>query len=264
MKSCTYCGRENRQDATSCLECGSTEFTSGPAEPTFPVAASQVVTAEDPIPPGAQAALPPRGFPIFAWLACAVCIVIFLGLNSEKHIQSWEAFARWGCYPPERIYSGAYWGFITSAFVHEQLWHVAFNVYWLYLLGTKLELGIGHAKFVAFILAAAFVSSGAEFAIAGTTGIGASGFVYAIFGLMWLTRGRFSAYAGTPDRRTIRLFLVWLVACVAMTLIGIMNVANAAHIAGLLFGMGIGVCVVYPRWRRVTSGGLALMFLLVV
>ncbi len=34
-----------------------------------------------------------------------------------------------------------YWALITSVFVHFALWHVAFNVYWLWVLGSQLRTG---------------------------------------------------------------------------------------------------------------------------
>src|SRR5260370_41263524 len=81
-----------------------------------------------------------RRYPVMTWVSCAICIVIFLGLLKQRDRYSWEALETWGCYPATKIRAGALWGFITSAFVHLELWHVAFNVYWLYVLGSRLEL----------------------------------------------------------------------------------------------------------------------------
>jgi membrane associated rhomboid family serine protease len=109
--------------------------------------------------------------PVLTLLACGICALIFLGLFNERNPNSWETLAKWGCYPPAKIYSGEIWAFITSVFVHVEPWHVAFNLYWLWVFGSKLERVIGSARWLGFFLGAAFVSSGIQFAFSGTTGI---------------------------------------------------------------------------------------------
>jgi membrane associated rhomboid family serine protease len=66
-------------------------------------------------------------FPALTLIACAICALVFLGLFNEPNPNSWETLAKYGCYPSAKIYGGPVWGFITSAFVHVELWHVAFN-----------------------------------------------------------------------------------------------------------------------------------------
>ena len=70
---------------------------------------------------------------------------------------------------------------MSSAFLHENLLHIGFNMYLLYLLGMLLEPAIGSLRF-ATIYATALLggSFGALFATAAPS-LGASG---AIFGLM--------------------------------------------------------------------------------
>lgn len=169
-------------------------------------------------------------------LSCLVCIGIFLGLASRDDVESWSTLALFGYLPAASIWDGGYWALITSAFVHLALWHVAFNVYWLWSLGSRLERTIGSIPFLMFFLASAFVSSTFQLAVSDTTGIGASGVVYAIFGLMWLTRRRYCLFSEVLVPQTIILFVVWLFVCLATTVFDVWEVANAAHFSGLLFG----------------------------
>ena len=46
-----------------------------------------------------------------------------------------------------KVADGEYWRLVTSGFLHFNLWHIAFNMYALYILGTLLEPAIGHALF---------------------------------------------------------------------------------------------------------------------
>ena len=125
---------------------------------------------------------------------------------------------------------------LTSVFVHLAVWHLVFNVYWLWVLGNRVEKTIGSLRFLAFFVTAALVSSSCQLAISGQTGYGASGVGYAIFGLMWPLRRRFPQFGAVLDQRIVSLFLVWLIACVVVTYLKIWEVGNAAHISGLLFG----------------------------
>jgi len=77
--------------------------------------------------------------------------------------------------------SHQYWRLVSAAFLHENLLHIGFNMYLLYLLGMMLEPAIGSVRFAAIYATALLVGSfGALFATASPT-LGASG---AVFGLM--------------------------------------------------------------------------------
>jgi len=198
-------------------------------------------------------------FPILTWVACAACVVVFVGLLDEPNRDSWEGLQKWGFYPYEKILDGAFWGLVTSTFVHMEIWHLAFNLYWLWVLGSRLEQAIGSLGWLAFFLIAAAVSSGIELLFDGSTGIGASGAGYALFGFMWMARGRYPRFVEVLDQRTILLFVVWLFLCVGLTIFGIKSIGNYAHFAGLGLGAGVGALVSFERWRwrQPVAAGLA-------
>src|SRR4030095_6768732 len=112
-------------------------------------------------------------------LACAACVLVFVGLLQERNPDSWDTLSGYGYYSPIDIWNGKYWSLLTSVFVHRELLHFAFNLYWLWVLGGALEREIGSLRLLPFLALSAVVSSGVEFAVAGTTGIGISGVVYA-------------------------------------------------------------------------------------
>jgi GlpG protein len=231
-------------------------------EPDFKT--STVATPAPEEPPKGEQPVPIQRYPVITLLACGIFVVVFFGLMNEGNANSWEVLEKWGCFPPDKIRAGAVWAYITSVFVHQALWHVAFNVYWLYVLGARLERAIGWWRWLAFFLGAAFVSSGAEFAISGTTGIGASGVVYAIFGFMWVTRHKYPGFQKIVESRTAVWFVLWLCGCMAMTLTKVWEVGNSAHVAGLLFGAGIGAWVLWPSRRALLRLGFAGLLLLAI
>ena len=197
-------------------------------------------------------------------LACAACVLVFVGLLQESNPDSWDTMSKYGNFPPSAIWAGKYWALITSVFVHRELLHFAFNLYWLWVLGGALERVIGPLRMLAFSLMAAIVSSGVEFAVAGSTGIGASGVVYAIFGFMWIASARVEAFKKAVPKQIIVLFLGWGVLCIAATLLKTMNVANAAHISGLLFGAGVAMAFVVRKRVALMVGGLSGLILISV
>jgi GlpG protein len=194
--------------------------------------------------------------------AIAICVAVFLGLAINGDHQSWDTLAKFGLLPASSIWEGGYWALGTSALVHIALWHLAFNVYWLWRLGGPMERAIGSWPYLAFFVISAFISSSFQLAVSDATGHGASGVVYAIFGFMWLARRRYSQFNDVLDGGTIRLFLIWLIGCVAATYPDVWEVGNAAHISGLLFGAAVAGCFVLHYLRPLMVAGLAGLVLL--
>src|SRR5262245_34414710 len=127
--------------------------------------------------------------PILTWLACAICVIMSLG--------------RWGLYPHGAEWDGKYQALLTSVFVHIEYWHIAGNLFWLWILGGQLEKAIGSLRWLAFFLTAAIVSSSIQLGVSSDRSIGASGVVYAIFGFMWATRNHFDSFKDWIIKPTI-------------------------------------------------------------
>ncbi len=197
--------------------------------------------------------------PWLTWLSCLACIVVFLGIHSDRE-GSDQALQHWGYADAGDIYSGAYWSLFSTVFVHVEIWHLVFNVYWLFQLGGRMEKALGWWRWLIFVAAASLVSSSAELALTGSTGIGASGVAYAFFGFMWLTRRRVPEFAKILDPRTVIIFLVWLVACMVLTATHVFAVGNAAHLTGLLFGTLAATWILHrPQRRRITAAAVLLI-----
>jgi GlpG protein len=147
------------------------------------------------------------------------------------------------------VWNGRYWTLLTAAFVHVEIWHIVMNMMALRVLGTFMEVTVGGWRWMTFYLTAAFVSSGAELALSGTTGIGASGVLYAAFGFMWVTRQRYPLFARIVTPRNTAIAIGWLVLCVPLTVFNVLPIGNGAHFAGLLFGAGLGAVLAHRRWR---------------
>lgn len=193
-------------------------------------------------------------------LYVGACVCIYLGLLVANDYSSVETLAHFGLLTADRIWGGAYFGLITSAAVHFEWWHLAANAYWLWVLGRPLEQVIGAWRYSAFLIVSAFVSSSYQFAVSDSTGIGASGVVYAIFGFMWVTRQKYPQLREVLPWKVIRLFNTWLLMCFIITYLGVMEIGNAAHLTGLLFGTAIGGFTMRSRrWELLVFGVAGLL-----
>ena len=195
---------------------------------------------------------------------CVACVLVFLGLLQEREPDSWHTLSRYGYLPAVAIWSGKYWALLSSVFVHRELLHFVFNVYWLWALGGAMERAIGPLRLTAFVVTSAIVSSGIELAVSGSPGIGASGVGYAMFGFMWLARERVDEFKKTVPKQVVVLFFGWGVICILGTLIKTMHIANAAHISGLLFGAAVAMAFVLRKRVVLMAAGLGCLILVAV
>lgn len=187
-------------------------------------------------------------------LLFGACVVISGGIALSGGAP--ETIHRWGYTGGTGVISGAYWGLITQTFIHFELLHLVFNLYWLWVLGGAFERSVGSARWVGFFLGAAAVSSAAQLAM-GSFGIGMSGVGYALFGFGWAARGRYPDLAEVVDDSTVRLFLGWGAFCIVADLLGILPIANGAHGGGLLFGLAVAHTFALPKKRLLGGAGLA-------
>ncbi|HVH47683.1 MAG TPA: rhomboid family intramembrane serine protease [Labilithrix sp.] len=195
----------------------------------------------------------PRTPPITGALL-VVCVAITALLNLAPNVPAHD----WLVPTSSQIWTQfRVWGLLTSALVHVQIVHLLFNLWWARDFGRLLEPEFGRLRWIGFIAAAAIVSSSFELLVADTLGIGFSGVVYALFGYVLVRRRSVPAYAALLTRKTVQWMLGWLVLCIVLTHTKVMNIANAAHFAGLAFGSLLGVAVEYPRRRGLAIAGVA-------
>jgi membrane associated rhomboid family serine protease len=154
---------------------------------------------------------------------------------------------------------GAYWRLLTSAFLHENVLHIAFNMYALYVFGPFVERALGRTRFVAAYLTTAVGASVFVYWLSEPRGltIGASGAVFGLFGLalVFLLKAR----------QDVRTLLVLLGINAFLSLQG--NISWQGHLGGFVVGCLLGAVFAYaPRDRRtlVQVAALAVTWLAIV
>lgn len=145
----------------------------------------------------------------------------------------------------DRLYVGAMafegepWRLLSSVLVHGDAFHLVFNLYWLWVFGSYIERELGALRWLLLVLGSGVVASLAEYGVS-NGGIGLSGVGYAQLGFLWMLSRRSERYRDAMDGGTVRLFIIWGLLCVVLDSFGIMNIGNAAHLSGLLFGVLFG------------------------
>lgn len=138
---------------------------------------------------------------------------------------------------------GEYLRLITPIFLHFGLMHLAFNIIWLAMLGSIIELQRGSVHLLVLVLVCGAASNIVQYEWSGSMYFGGmSGVIYALLGYLWIGHKlRPSSYSPLPNG--IMLFMVgWLLFCMTGVLevaVGI-AVANAAHLSGLISGLVMG------------------------
>src|SRR3954471_12833535 len=156
------------------------------------------------------------------------------------------------------IRRGELWRLVTSIFPHVSIFHLLFNVYWLWIFGTLVEEIYGHARTAVLVVLFAVGSGALEFAFS-DGGVGLSGVGYGLFGLLWILSKRDHRFADAIDARTIQTFIIWFFVCIATTVTNVMPVANIAHGGGAALGIPTGYAITHPQRRTAFAGAIVLL-----
>ena len=143
------------------------------------------------------------------------------------------------------VAQGEIWRLWTVTLVHAPLdvmpFHLLFNMYALWLAGPFVEQLYGRWRFLAFYLLFAAGGSLLTFAFGGAQGgVGASGAIFGLFGLLFAAQ---RIHHPVLDRQS-RAFLGQLGGLLAINLLFgfvVRGIDNFAHIGGLIAGLWLGL-----------------------
>ncbi|TKB56325.1 rhomboid family intramembrane serine protease GlpG [Ferrimonas aestuarii] len=160
-------------------------------------------------------------------LCLAIYLPWFLGwqrpiFNVLHFFESWQAFS---------LAEG--WRIFTPTLIHFDPMHIVFNLLWWWQLGGLIERRLGTGKLFVVLIVGGTLPNLVQFAMVGPNFGGLSGVVYALVGYCWMM-GRLRPESGIGLPQSYMMFLVlWMVAGFA----GFMNMANWAHLGGLVVGL---------------------------
>ena len=162
--------------------------------------------------------------------------------------------------PPEGVAEGQWYRLVTSMFLHEAVWHFAFNMLGLWWLGGPLEAMLGRARYLALYLLSGLAGGALTYWLAAPNqpSLGASGAIFGLLGATVVLMRRLNY-----DMRPVFMIL-------ALNLVITFNpwggIAWQAHVGGLLAGALIAIGMVHapPERRNLVQYGTCAAALAVV
>jgi len=178
------------------------------------------------------------------WEGLYTQLISLLTKSEEAPPLSLDLFAK-------RIQEGQIWRLISPIFLHGDLIHLVFNMFWLIFLGTQLEERLPKSRFFALIVVLAALSNTAQYTMTGPLFIGFSGVACGMVGFIHARQKRapWEAYMFTPATYSFVFFFIVALAVLSVATFFFelylgytipIGFANTAHISGLVAGLWLG------------------------
>ncbi len=152
--------------------------------------------------------------------------------------------------PANIFYDGYLWTFLTSMFMHGNVWHLLVNMLTLMFIGGLVEKIIGYKRYFLFYMISG-IFAGVFFVLLSLIfpadfnayAVGASGAVFGLIGLLMIMTPNLPVYImfiPIPIKMKYAapgiLIVLWMISVAADIPIG-----NTAHLGGLIAGLAYGV-----------------------
>ncbi len=183
------------------------------------------------------------GRPVVTYTIIALCLISYV---LQLSVDGWTGRLAFSPFTGEL----EPWRFVTAAFLHStQIFHVALNMYALWIVGPYLENLLGRARFISLYLLSAVGGHVAVVLLADplsaswfTGTVGASGAVFGLFGAIFVVMRRM----GQEARGMLVIIGLNLVVGFVVP-----NISWQGHLGGLVTGAVLGAAYAFaPSERR--------------
>ncbi|AYG08238.1 rhomboid family intramembrane serine protease [Pseudomonas fluorescens] len=193
-------------------------------------------------------------------LSLVVAAVTMLGDNLQT--MSWLTFLNFHVageylyFTPlaDSLAAGQWWRLVTPMLIHFGILHLAMNGMWYWELGRRIEARQGSINLLGLTMLFSLASNYAQYTFGGPGLFGGlSGVLYGLLGHCWIYQLLAPNPAYRLPRGVLVMMLVWLVLCLSglVSMIGFGEIANAAHVGGLVAGCITGLLGgLYSRHKR--------------
>ncbi|MGW0550916.1 rhomboid family intramembrane serine protease [Streptomyces altiplanensis] len=194
----------------------------------------------------------------------AVNVVLFIAVSSRENLVHDLDLVGLAIDPAASrvvgVADGEWYRLLTAMFLHQEIWHIAFNMLGLWWLGGPLEAALGRVRFLALYLLSGLAGSALTYLIAAPNqpSLGASGAVFGLLGATAVLMRRMN-YDMKPVLVLLALNLLFTFTWA--------DIAWQAHVGGLVAGTLVAIALVHaPRERRalVQYGACGLVLLVSV
>lgn len=170
--------------------------------------------------------------------------------------QGWQAAATAPMF--EKIHQGELWRFFSPCLMHANFLHILFNMVWVWILSSQIEMRMRKWKLCLLILIIGIISNTIQYLVSGPYFLGFSGVVVGMAGFIWM-RQKKAPWEGYPLQKGTLLFLLLFVLAMfaielftfGLQLFSVVQftpqVANTAHIVGGIVGILLGASPFFKR-----------------
>lgn len=175
--------------------------------------------------------------PVITYILIAINLVIYIfGI----FFTNYDTFLNVFCIHGPSIRAGQLYRLLTGIFVHNGLFHILFNCYALYAIGSQIESFFGKWKFTIIYLFSGLIGALFSMTFGGNyASVGASGAIFGLMGSLLYFGYYYRVYLGN----VVKSQIIPLIAI--NLLIGFLSpgIDNFAHIGGLIGGLLITIAV---------------------
>jgi rhomboid protease GluP len=191
---------------------------------------------------GAQPSKPWVTYTLIALNAAVWLVMVGLGVDAFE--PSAGALLTWGGNLGLLTSDGQWWRLLTATFLHAGLFHLAFNLYFAWVIGRVCEQVFGPTAYALIYFGSGLIASLVSVAWQpAVVSVGASGALFGVFGgFLGFTirrRGVLQPEFVSSVRRNA-LILIGINLAIGFAVPGI---DVAAHVGGLVAGLGIGYAI---------------------
>jgi len=146
----------------------------------------------------------------------------------------------------QAVQAGEYWRLLTVTLTHASLIHLGLNMYALWIIGPLAEALYGRATYVAIYLLAGLGGSIASYLFNATPAVGASGAIFGLFGLVFVSVFVHKPALARQARSLTSQIGILIVFNLVIGFAPGSGIDYMAHIGGLITGAWLGF-VIPPR-----------------
>ena len=167
--------------------------------------------------------------PIITYILLSINIIVYIMMLIIGHDKFISMF---GLYPPAVI-DGQYYKLFTCMFLHANTFHLIFNMYALYIIGSQVETFFNKYKYLMIYLFSGVIAGLMSMIFTNAWSVGASGAIFGLLGALLYFGYHYRMYLGTVIKsQIIPIIIINLIIGFAST-----GIDNAAHIGGLIGGV---------------------------
>ncbi len=186
------------------------------------------------------------------WLTCLCVALFFGGIYNWTLVYGWLLFDVQSFFSFGAIRQGQVWRLLSPCFLHQSLWHLLFNLGWLWILGLQIESRLSKIRMVLLIALIGMGSNVVQYLVEGPFFEGISGVVMGFVGFIWVRQKKYPQEGYPLPEAAIKATCLFVLLGVSIEGICVLlralfsfdisfPIANTAHVVGGGMGCLLGL-----------------------